>query len=155
MEALLADARNLRPTKDAKALAAELAKLTLPDREGRIVCSIKTGQACALNLTIQSSQSSGETRPFLSIRHDGKSAQPCVTIGDTAVPLHPDAKGVSRLELWIDGSVIELFADGREVMTTRRYDFPKSGASVAIAWDGPPSALEALSVASMRALSIS
>ena len=151
METLLADSRKLRPTKDAKSLAAELAKLTLPDRTGRIMCSIKTGQACALNLTIQSQ---GETQPLLSIRHDGKSAQPSVTIGDTAVPLHPDAKGVSRLELWIDGSVIELFADGREVMTTRRYDLPKSAASVAIAWDGPPSVLEALSVASMRPISI-
>ncbi len=154
METLLSDPRTMRRTHDAKALTAELATLTLPDRMGRIVCSIKTGQPCALHLMLQSPESSGGSQPFLSIRHDGKTAPPSVTVGDTVLPLHPDAKGTSRLEIWIDGSVIELFADGREVMTTRRYDLPKDHANVSVSWEGPPASLEALSVAAMKPISI-
>jgi hypothetical protein len=90
---------------------------------------------------------------LLSVHHDGSTDRPSITVGDKVLPMHPDAAGVSRLDLWLDGSVLELFVDGREVLTTRCYAFPNLDPKVTMAWTGSASALRTLSRAIVRPIS--
>jgi beta-fructofuranosidase len=150
MNQLLSEPKSLRRTDNSKSLAEQLESLALPGRSGRIVWSIQTGKPCALNLALVAS---GKVEPLLSVNHDGNTERPSITVDDRVLPLHPDGAGVSRLELWLDGSVLELFVDGREVLTTRCYTFPNLDPKVTMTWTGLASGLRTLSRAIVRPIS--
>jgi hypothetical protein len=94
-----------------------------------------------------------QIQAMVSIGHDGNLRRPTVTVGETVLPLYPDSRGASHLELWIDGSVIELFADEKTVLTTRNYGFPTVDPKVSLTWSGPASALMNLNVATVLPIS--
>jgi beta-fructofuranosidase len=45
-----------------------------------------------------------------------------LNLGETTVPLSPGPDGVSQVQLWMDGSVIEVFVDRKQAMTARCYN---------------------------------
>ena len=74
-----------------------------------------------------------------------------MNIGGKSLPLSPGSDGSSTLNLWIDGSVIEVFLDSREAITARCYTL--SSGDIQIAWTGAESALQSLSVSAVRPIS--
>ena len=56
-----------------------------------------------------------------AIRYDNANGKPSLTIADQTMPLSPDRDGISTLNLWMDGSVIETFFDNKAAMTARCY----------------------------------
>jgi beta-fructofuranosidase len=71
---------------------------------------------------------------------------PSVIVGDRTLPLHPDEKGHSTLHLWIDGSIIELFVDGRQVITVRFYAVNHGASEIHAKWTGSPESLVSMIV---------
>jgi beta-fructofuranosidase len=151
LDALLVNPRTLKPTHDSQALADRLKLLTLPSRAGRITAGVQTGAACTLRLLLEGSS---QSRPLLDLAC-GKDdrGKDVVTAASVSVPLQPGAGGISQLDLWIDGSVLEIFVDQRNVLTTRNYELPDHVARVSLAWEGPAASLRSLQVASVAAIS--
>jgi beta-fructofuranosidase len=115
---------------------------SIKDRAGEVICKFKVGRsACGLELR------SG-TQSLFTIRYEGASS---VTIGGKTVPLSPDRNGFSVIHLFIDGSIIETFADSQEVMTARCYT--PSAADIQVEWTGAADALSTLEVSSITPIS--
>jgi beta-fructofuranosidase len=118
-------------------------RLAIAQRAGVVACSFKPGRGAG-GLELRAGGSA-----LLSIQYDG--AQPAIAIGNKTLALAPDKQGVSTLELWVDGSVVELFVDRREALTTRCYT---GAGDIDVAWTGEPAALSNLSVAAVRPISV-
>jgi len=58
--------------------------------------------------------------------------------------LTPGHDGTSTLNLWMDGSIIELFVDDREAVTSRCFT-PSTG-DIQISWTGAVDSLKSLKV---------
>ncbi len=112
----------------AQGQAASPVKFQFSNRAAEIVCKFKVGAgACGLEF-----RTGGAA--FFSVKHDGGKDKPSVSIGEKTLLLSPDQDGVSTLHLWMDGSVIEVFADGREAMTAR--NFTPSPGKIEVGWIG-------------------
>jgi beta-fructofuranosidase len=129
-------------TKSAKAAPTGMA---IENRAGEVVLSFKPAEApCALELRAGGA-------PLFAIQYEGSKAAPMVSIGEKKLPLHPDQHGVSNIHLWMDGSVIEVFLDSREVMTARNFT-PSTG-DIEVAWTGAAPALESISISAVTPIS--
>jgi beta-fructofuranosidase len=138
----------LKP-QNSETVAAALARMPIQNRAGMIVCKFKAGDsAAALEL-----RDSGQDAPLftIAIKPVGANGNPSVTIGDQTLPLFPDRDGISTLNLWLDGSVIETFFDNKVAMTARCYT-PYSG-DLHLAWTGATDALKSLSVSGVTPIS--
>ena len=93
----------------------------------------------------------GQAAPLFAMNYDGAKDKPSVTIDDKTVPLSPDRNGISTLNLWMDGSVIETFFDTKEAMTVRCYT-PSSG-NLHLTWTGDTNALISVSVSGVKFIS--
>lgn len=71
-----------------------------------------------------------------------------LNLGETAVPLSPGPGGVSQVQLWMDGSVIEVFVDRKQAMTARCYN--PSPVAIDVVCTG---AKESLNVSSINPIS--
>jgi beta-fructofuranosidase len=111
--------------------AAGLGKIV--DRAGAVSCSFKGGGGLELR--------AGGT-VLVSVAVNGAT----LAVGDKTLALTPDWDGVSTMEMWVDGSVIEMFVDGREALTMR--SFVGSG-EIEVTGEG----LESLSVSGVKAIS--
>ena len=140
---LLHDTQTIRTPLKAEALA----RMHIRNRAGKISCGFKAGQTgCGLEL-----RNGTNPEPLFAIGCDGTADKPSVNIGGKSLPLSPGSDGSSTLNLWIDGSVIEVFLDSREAMTARCYTL--SSGDIQIAWTGAESALQSLSVSAVRPIS--
>jgi beta-fructofuranosidase len=61
------------------------------------------------------------TEPLFQIAYNGDVARPALVVGDKMLSLTPDSSGLSAVQFWMDGSVIEIFADRKEAITLRNY----------------------------------
>jgi hypothetical protein len=66
------------------------------------------------------------------------------------LPLSPNADGISTMEVWIDGSVVEIFVDSKQALTVRNYQ-PSSG-RILPKWTGP-AALNSMTVSEVTPIS--
>jgi beta-fructofuranosidase len=98
---------------------ATLDRMPIPHRAGRITLQFDTATgACGLEL-----QSSGaNSTPLMTISYDGSARTPSLSMGEQRIPLAPDHEGISTLDLWFDGSVIEIFVDRRQAVTKHCYE---------------------------------
>ena len=126
--------------------SAALAGMQIKNRSGEIVCRFSVGaNPCGLELR------AGAT-PIFSIRYQGRmGGKPSMEIGGKTVPLSPDPDGVSLIRLLIDGSIIEVLVDGKEMMTARCYAASPTG--IQLAWTGASDALKSLAVSSITPIS--
>ena len=69
------------------------------------------------------------------------------------IPLSPNANGDSTLNLWIDGSIIEAFIDGKQVITTRYYGAPDEGGEIRVVWNGPITSLKSMTISDINPIS--
>jgi beta-fructofuranosidase len=124
-----------------------LAKATIRNRSAQVLYTFKAGDlACALELHAE-----GVAAPLLTLSYNGHSAQPRLTVGDKTLKLSPDDEGLSTIQLWMDGSVVELFADKREVLTARIYELTEG--EIHLAWVGGTGPLRSISVSEVSPIS--
>jgi beta-fructofuranosidase len=117
--------------------------LPIENRAAEIVCNFKAGEsACGLELR-------ADGTPLFSIRYAGGTRS--VSVGGNTLPLSPNQDGVSTVHLWIDGSIIETFVDGKEAMTARCYTPSPTG--IQLAWTGAADALKKLMVSNLNPIS--
>jgi hypothetical protein len=118
-------------------LRGETGGTQIKNRAGEIVCRFKPGDsACGLDLRAGAAS-------LFAIRYQPGS-KPMLNIGEATVPLSPGPDGISQVHLWIDGSVIEIFVDRKQVMTAR--SFKPSPDAIDVVWTGPKETLEVSSV---------
>ena len=138
------DVESIKP--DASA-AARLAQGTIKDRSAQVLYSFKAGDvACGLEL-----RAAGFASALLTVSYNGHHAQPSLTIGDKTLTLSPNQDGLSTVEIWMDGSVIELFADKREAVIVRVYDLVTG--PIHLAWTGAAEPLQSISVSAISSIS--
>jgi beta-fructofuranosidase len=122
-------------------------KLSIENRAGEIICKFKPGsESCSLELRTGSAAA-----PLLAIEYNGDPGKPALMVGEKTLPLSPDSDGESTIHLWIDGSVIEIFADSREALTVRNY--APSPDSIKINWAGAGAALTSMNVFELMPIS--
>jgi beta-fructofuranosidase len=139
--------QTLQKAHASETVGTALTKMPIQNRAGEIACTFQAGER-AFGLELRTST---EATPLFAIKYDGAKIKPSVTIGDKALPLSPDRDGISTLNLWMDGSVIETFVDSKEAMTARCYS-PSSG-DLHLAWTGEADTLKSLSVADVVPIS--
>jgi beta-fructofuranosidase len=133
--------------QNEKTLSAALTKMAIENRSGEVLCKFKPREKpCGLEL-----RSGADAAPLYAIRYDGDKSQPSISIGDRRLALSPNQDGTSTIHLWIDGSVIEVFVDGKEAMTSRSYT-PSTG-NIQLGWTGAAEALDSLSVSAVKPIS--
>jgi beta-fructofuranosidase len=137
----------VRGPQSSEKLKESFAKLSIANRAGEVVYKFKP-QAGACGLEFRSGPGAA---PLLEIGYDGFGDKPTLTIGRKTLALTPDRDGISTVHLWIDGSVIEIFADSREALTWR--DFTPSPETIQLAWTGSAAALMSIDVSDVRPIS--
>lgn len=136
---------NLHDPKSSEKLAAALAKSPIRNRAGHIHLTFKPGaDACALEL-----RPGADAAPLFAIQYQG--GTPAVAIGDKTLPLAPNSDGLSTIDLWIDGSVFELFVDSKEALTSR--NFTPSPGDIKVAWTGSAATLKTIGVSAVAPIS--
>lgn len=132
-------------------LAAALARTAIHNRAGAIELEFMVGESSfGLDLRLGSTE---KNVSLISIAYDGANDQPAIAVGDKAVPLIPDKDGLSSLQVWIDGSVIETFIDKKHAITTRCYATGPEAALIQLAWAGAVDSLISLTVSEVRPIS--
>jgi beta-fructofuranosidase len=139
--------KSLQKADSTETVATALANLPIQTRAGMVVCTFKAGER-AFGLELGAS---GQSAPLFAIKYDNAIGKPAVTIADQTLPLSPDRDGISTLNLWMDGSVIETFVDNKAAMTARCYA-PSSG-DLHLAWSGETAALKSLTVSGVTPIS--
>ena len=148
VEQLCQNARTLSTGRPDAAVTAEwLGRHPIRNRAGVVACTFKPGaQPFALEVHANRRASS-----LFSIAYNGNAAKPALTIGDKVIELAPDAASLSFVQFWMDGSVIEIFADNREALTLRNYDVTSGDIRIEI--KGEVSPLRSLRVAGVAPIS--
>jgi hypothetical protein len=147
LQSLRNDVQTWQKTRNSETVGAALTRMPIQDRAGEIVCTFKAGES-AFGLELRAG---GQAAPLFAMNYDGAKDKPSVTIDDKTVPLSPDRNGISTLNLWMDGSVIETFFDTKEAMTVRCYT-PSSG-NLHLTWTGDTNALISVSVSGVKFIS--
>jgi beta-fructofuranosidase len=143
--------RNTRQLSNSgvKDLNAALAGMPIANRACNLRVKFQTHSgACGLEFR---GALDGSTSSLLTIHSDGEAGKPSLTIGDRAIALSLDREGISTIDLWMDGSVIEIFLDRRDAMTARSYK--PAGKEVFIAWTGSAATLKSLSLSDVAPIS--
>ena len=55
--------------------------------------------------------------------------------------------------LWIDGSIIETFIDGKQAITTRYYGAPDEIGEIRVVWNGPVTSLKSMTISEIKPIS--
>ena len=123
-------------------LSQRLATMPIQDRAGKLSCSFRASADWALEWR------SGEQQ-VLRLKYSTQTRS--LEAGGKTLAAHPGADGISTLHVWMDGSVIEIFLDGREAVTLRYYgDTPES---IRLHPEGAEGALSRVAVSSVRPIS--
>ncbi|HEX3661950.1 MAG TPA: glycoside hydrolase family 32 protein [Acidobacteriaceae bacterium] len=148
VETLREDEQRFRPTGNATSDRAQLARLPIHDACGAIVLTFRRGSD-PLSLSLVSP---GAAKPWLTCRWDP--ARPNeILIEDQLVPLGADSRPEIRLRFYIDGSVIECFANRHGAFTQRFYCEGSSAPPITVQITEDLSSLTALTVGQMKPIS--
>lgn len=147
LQSLRNNVQTLQKAHNSRTLGEALTRMPIRDRAGEIVCAFKEEEKLfGLEL-----RADNQAAPLFAIKYDGAKDKPYVSVDDKTLPLSPDRDGISSLNLWMDGSVIETFFDNKQAMTVRCYT-PSSG-NLHLAWTGDIDALKRVSVSGVKVIS--
>ena len=146
------DTVNIRGPLDSEKFDSTLSKAVFPNRAGEVTCKFMPGQGRGCGLELQLLSGAGFL-PLLVMKFGGADGNFSVAVGDQTVPLRPDREGVSTIQMWIDGSVIEIFMDRTRVITTRSYTSPAEPGKIQVVWSGEGRALKSLTVSGITPIS--
>jgi hypothetical protein len=147
LQSLRSNVQTLQKAHNSGTVGAALTRMPIQNRAAQINCRFKAGGS-AFGLELRAG---GQAAPLFAIKYGGAKDKPSVTIDDKTVPLSLDREGISTLNLWMDGSVIETFFDNKEAMTMRCYA-PSSG-NLHLAWTGDTNAIKSVSVSGVKFIS--
>lgn len=138
--------------KSADELNDRLAKAVLGNRSGEVLWSFKVGKrACGLELPMGSKN---DSKTMLALFYTPNHVPPdSIMIGDKIIPLHPNGKRISNVRMWIDGSVIELFIDFKQVLTVRNYFDASQSSELRVFWTGDVGAFNGITVSNVMPIS--
>jgi beta-fructofuranosidase len=147
------DVRAIDGPVSSTELNGALSQTTVQNRAGTVVCNFNARESggCGLELRLQSAAAT--TSLFAMTCGAAASSSPSLTVGDQVMPLSPDRDGISTVQMWIDGSVIETFIDRKQVITTRSYAAPNESGEMKIQWSGAADAVKRIEVSSIRPIS--
>lgn len=121
------------------------------ERSGEIVFNfLASEEPCSLELQAQGPLG---TQSLLKISFSYANGKPMAAIGDRLLLLSPVADHVSTVHIWLDGSVVEIFLDKRQAMTTRCYGTADEAGEVQVIWSGSPNQLKDYAVFQLRPIS--
>jgi beta-fructofuranosidase len=147
-DALRQDARTLSINGSHAAIAAEwLGRNPVRNRAAAVAYTFKAGDQ-PLTLEVHAN---GVATSLFAITYNGAATKPGLNIGEKTLTLSPDSSGLSTVQFWMDGSVIEIFADKKEAITLRNYD-PTSG-NLHIVLKGAVESLHSLRVSGVAPIS--
>jgi beta-fructofuranosidase len=104
----------MNPTSRERSLAV----MRIRDLSAEMLMTLNPGHPCSLRLH----SDNGET--FATIRLTNASGKRQLQINDVKAPLAGSSDAPVRLRIFLDGSVMEAFADGTTVITARNYRAP-------------------------------
>ncbi len=117
-DTLRQDLRTLSITKPDVAVTNEwLGRNPIRNRAATVAYSF-TPSAKPLTFAVHAN---GVDEALFQIAYNGDVARPALMVGDRTLSLAPDSSGLSAVQFWMDGSVIEIFADRKEAITLRNY----------------------------------
>ncbi len=125
-----------------------LAKLPIVHRAGRLEVEFQNSSG-AFGLELRGANGK-DSPPLISVTHNGSRDQRSVSIANLEIPLAPTSEGISSLDIWIDGSVIEVLVDRREALTVRSY---QPAGDLYASWSGSENALRSLSISGVAPIS--
>jgi beta-fructofuranosidase len=142
----------IRPVQDASEFEASQLQAVIHGRAGEVVCTLKAGESdWSLGLYLGTGP---DELPFFKVAKGVNIGEtPSIMVGDRTLPLHPDENGDSTLHLWMDGSIIELFVDGKQVITVRTYAAKEGISDIHARWTGDPKSLISMSVSDIIPIS--
>lgn len=142
----------IRKPRSAVQLDDAQSRTIIHERAGEIVCTFDAGKLdCGLELSIGSPSNSTSLLKITSGVNIGD--HPSIIVGEMTLALCPDHLGQSILHLWIDGSIIELFTDSRQVKTIRFYEDPEGSSDIHVRWTGGFDSLINLTVSDIKPIS--
>jgi beta-fructofuranosidase len=134
--------------RDSRELENVLSPTVIRERAGEIRCTFKVGESsCGLDLRLGSRENGVS---LLTIAYNGANDQPMLTVADRVVPLSPNRDGLSSFDIWLDGSVIEIFVDKRRAITTRSYVTAIEPGGIHVVWAGAVESLKSLVVSEVK-----
>ena len=151
LSSLRANTVEIRNPTTAAEIDDSLSRAAISNRSGEITCSFRANESpCSLELRLQTAAG---TSPMVTVAYSRANDAPFVAIGDRLIPLFPGRGGLSMLHIWIDASVIEIFIDKRQAITTRYYASPDEVGEIRLVWNGVPTSLESMTVSQIKAIS--
>jgi len=142
----------VKEPRDFNELETAQARAVIHNRAGEIVCTFKADRLdCGLELLLGSSVDA--TTLFKISNGVSIGSTPSVIVGDRTLALSPDSLGHSTLHLWIDGSIIELFVDSKQVITVRCYEIAAGSNDIRVKWTGGADSLLSLTVSDIAPIS--
>ncbi len=106
---------------------------TLPERQGRVRIEMKAA-AGPVDLRFGPVNAEEDAPPMLELQHRPEADPHSVTMAERRLALRPNRAGISVIDVWMDGSVAEIFIDRVSVMTQRVYVRPEDALQIACAW---------------------
>jgi beta-fructofuranosidase len=134
--------QRLHLTGDEENNHAQIDSMRLKGCCGEILCTVRrTSEAFKLTL----SGSSESTAPWLTLRHDPHHAGE-IFADAYPLPVLPGENKNLDLDLYVDGSVIEVLINGEAAYTKRFYDPGSTAPDLQLQWTGRPADIANLQV---------
>lgn len=127
----------------------QLARMRVDNSCGEIVCSFRRGTD-PLEFSLISAESS--SKPWLTCRYEPSHASE-IRIDDQLVPVGTGDSHEAELRFYIDGSVIECFANRHGALTKRFYYPGPAAPAIGVEVSGSPGSLSAISMGQMTPIS--
>jgi beta-fructofuranosidase len=142
----------VKEPRDSRELEEANSRTIIHNRAGEVICIFKTDR---LDYGIELVSGTPANRVLLMRISNGVSIgnTPTILVDDRTLALNPDDQGHSTLHIWIDGSVIELFVDAKQVMTVRCYDVTPGFDDIRVRWAGAAESLVSLEVSDITPIS--
>ena len=136
--------------KSSEPKSGEQGTWSLPRRQGRVRVELRSGPG-AMSLRLGAASDDTGAEPMLRIEYDGGAEARVLRVGDKRLGLHPNRNGVSVVDVWLDASVAEIFADRSSVTTERLYAAP--GETLRMTWTGAPGVITRVETNEVRPIS--
>ncbi len=144
---LLQSTRLLRGSKSSEEIQSALAQAPIRNRAGHITFTFKAAESsCGLEL-----RPAADAAPLFAINYAGASSKASLNVDGKTLPLSPDRDGLTTVDLWLDGSIIEILVDSTEALTAR--NFVPSPGDIRLSWTGAVEALKSIRVSGVTPIS--
>ena len=130
--------------------ATDQGSWTMPHRQGRVRVELRPGTG-TMSLRVGAAGGEEKAEPLLELAYDAASDAHALRLGEKRLMLHTGRSGLSSVDLWMDGSVVEIFVDRASVTTERLYGQPNE--ALTVTWTGATGVVSKVETAEVRPIS--